>query len=210
MKISQHAHKLHIIYHGMKFVVYYKTLSEAVILIDLNNKMNYNTNYNGGRNRKDSFEKYYLNPFSLKSRSPLGYPFGGDFTCKTIFMIIGLGTDIVEIASIQKAMEQSNRFAKRVFTENEIRYCESKPLKYQHYAARFAAKEAVMKALKTGWDKGVQWEQVEIFNQPSGTPIFLPNGKTKELLDKIGATNIEVSLSHSEQYAIAVVCIFND
>ena len=122
-------------------------------------------------------------------------------------MIMGLGTDIVEIASLQKAMEQSNRFAKRVFTEKEITYCESKPQKYQHYAARFAAKEAVMKALKTGWDKGVQWKQVEVINQSGGAPMIVPNGMAKELLDKMGATNIEVSLSHSEQYAIAVVCL---
>lgn len=121
-------------------------------------------------------------------------------------MIMGLGTDIVEIASIQKAMEQSKRFARRVFTENEISYCESKPQKYQHYAARFAAKEAVMKALKIGWDKGVQWKQVEVINQPCGAPMIVPGGRTKELLDKMGVTSIEISLSHSEQYAIAVVC----
>ena len=118
-----------------------------------------------------------------------------------------LGTDIVEIASIQKAIEQNKRFALRIFTENEISYCESKPLKYQHYAARFAAKEAVIKALKTGWDKGVQWKQVEVINQFGGAPIIMTNGRAKELLDKMGGTNIEVSLSHSEQYAIAVVCV---
>ena len=122
-------------------------------------------------------------------------------------MIHGIGTDIIEIVSIQKSMEQSKRFAQRVFTENEREYCEGKPNKYQHYAARFAAKEAMMKALKTGWGNGIQWKQIEIQNQPGGAPTIATYGKTKEQLDKMGVTNIGVSLSHCEQYAVAVVCI---
>ncbi len=122
-------------------------------------------------------------------------------------MIRGIGTDIIEIGSIQKSMEQSNRFAQRVFTEKEIHYCESKPNKYQHYAARFAAKEALMKAMKTGWNNGIQWKQIEVINHPGGAPALNVTGKAKEQLDKAGITTIDVSLSHSGQYAIAVVCI---
>jgi holo-[acyl-carrier protein] synthase len=122
-------------------------------------------------------------------------------------MIRGIGTDIIEIGSIQKAMEQSKRFAQRVFTENEISYCENKPNKYQHYAVRFAAKEALMKALKTGWNNGIQWKQIEVLNQAGGAPVLFVSGKTKERLDEAGITTIEVSLSHSEQYAIAMVCV---
>ena len=122
-------------------------------------------------------------------------------------MIKGIGTDIIEIKSIQSAMEHGKRFAQRVFTENEISYCENKPNKYQHYAARFAAKEALMKALKTGWNNGIQWRQIEVRNQSGGAPVICAMGKVKEQLDKMGVTNMEISLSHSEQYAIAMVCI---
>ncbi len=79
-------------------------------------------------------------------------------------MIISIGIDIVEIEEIKKSIEKSKRFVRRVFTENEKEYCEHKIDKYPHYAARYAVKEAVMKALGTGWDKGVQWKQVEVIN----------------------------------------------
>lgn len=77
-------------------------------------------------------------------------------------MVISIGIDIVEIEEIKKSIEQSKRFVQRVFTENEKEYCEHKVDKYPHYAARYAVKEAVMKALGTGWDKGVQWKLVEV------------------------------------------------
>lgn len=122
-------------------------------------------------------------------------------------MIKGIGTDIVEIATIRESLIQSKRFAERVFTERETIYCEKNEDKYKHYAVRFAAKEAMMKALGTGWDKGVQWKQIEIINQPGGAPKIITCGKVKELLDASGVTNIQVSLSHSERYAVAVVVI---
>ena len=83
-------------------------------------------------------------------------------------MVLGIGTDIIEIESIQKSIERNSRFVQRVFTENEINYCEKKTNKYQHYAVRFAAKEAMMKAIKTGWDKGVQWKHIEVINKAGG------------------------------------------
>ena len=122
-------------------------------------------------------------------------------------MILGLGTDIIEIESIRESIERSKRFVQRVFTDSEINYCEKKPNKYQHYAARFAAKEATMKAIKTGWDKGIQWKQIEVINATDGAPTIKTNGKTQEYLQEKGICNIQVSLSHSEQYAIAIVCI---
>jgi holo-[acyl-carrier protein] synthase len=79
-------------------------------------------------------------------------------------MIISIGIDIVEIEEIRKSIENSKRFLERVFTPQEISYCEGKPNKNASYAARFAAKEAAMKALGTGWDKGVQWQQIEVVN----------------------------------------------
>lgn len=122
-------------------------------------------------------------------------------------MIRGIGTDIIEIESIQKSMEQSKQFAQRVFAQNEMTYCENKSGKYKHYAARFAAKEAVMKALGTGWDKGVQWKQIEVTNRVGGAPEIVTSGRVKELLDEMGVTNIKVSLSHSRLFAVAVVCV---
>ena len=122
-------------------------------------------------------------------------------------MILGIGTDIIEIGSIRESIKRSKRFVQRVFTASEINYCEGKPNKYQHYAARFAAKEALMKAIKTGWDKGVQWKQIEIRNKAGGAPEIKAYGKTKEHLEEKGIRNIEVSLSHSERYAVAMVCV---
>lgn len=112
-------------------------------------------------------------------------------------MIRGIGMDIIEIGSIRKSMEQSDRFTRRLFTENEIRDCEDKPDKYQHYAARFAAKEAFMKTIKTGWNDGIQWKQIEVMNRPGGVPEVCATGKAKERMDKIGVTHVEISLSHS-------------
>ena len=94
-------------------------------------------------------------------------------------MIRGIGIDIIEIESVKKSMEQSKRFAQRVFTENEIIYCESNANKYQHYAARFAAKEAMMKALKTGWNNGIQWKQIEVINGASGAPTIVVKGRQR-------------------------------
>ena len=122
-------------------------------------------------------------------------------------MIKGIGTDIVEIKTIEKSILQSKRFKERVYTNNEIEYCEKKPNKFQHYAARFAAKEAVMKALGTGWDQGIQWKHIEVLNEPNGKPIILIRDKAKELTNKNEINDIYISLSHCENYATAFVVI---
>lgn len=122
-------------------------------------------------------------------------------------MLKGIGTDIVEIATIRESLKKSKRFAERVFTENETIYCEKNVDKYKHYAARFAAKEAMMKAIGSGWDNGVQWKQIEVINRPSGAPLIVTNGKAQELLDKLGIINIKVSLSYTRLFAVAIICI---
>lgn len=120
-------------------------------------------------------------------------------------MIAGLGVDIIEIARIQKGIEAwGNAFLEKVFTDVEIRYCMTKKNPYQHYAARFAAKEAVSKALATGWRGGFRWKDVEIVNSPSGEPRIILYRHVAELLSN---SSIFISLSHSEAYVVACVII---
>jgi holo-[acyl-carrier protein] synthase len=120
-------------------------------------------------------------------------------------MIIGIGVDIVDICSFTESFNKSKRFKQKVFTENEIAYCESRPNKYQHYAVRFAAKEALMKAIGTGWDKGVQWKQIEVKNDISGKPTLACSGKVLEILNNNNVCSSHLSLSHNETQAIAYV-----
>ncbi|MFH0732690.1 MAG: holo-ACP synthase [Candidatus Omnitrophota bacterium] len=119
-------------------------------------------------------------------------------------MIIGTGVDIVEIPRLKKAViKWKDKFLKRVFTDNEIAYSKEKPHSYQHLAARFAAKEAVLKAFGNGWNKRVEWTDVEIWNEESGKPVVKVYGNVKKMKDKMGVVDIAVSLSHARTYAVA-------
>ena len=123
-------------------------------------------------------------------------------------MIQGIGIDIVDIERIKEAINKGGeRFIRRVFTNLEINYCNKKRLKYQHFAVRFAAKEAVFKALGTGWQKGVRWVDVETLNDKLGKPMINLFGKVKELSHEMKIKRIHVSLSHSANYAIAQVIL---
>jgi len=108
--------------------------------------------------------------------------------------IYGTGIDIVEIARIKELMEKDDRLKNRIFTENEVRYCEKKRKKYDHYAVRFAAKEAIWKALGKG---GVGLKNIEIRNRSNGQPQVYIKGK------RLDAPKILVSLTHSREYAVA-------
>lgn len=119
-------------------------------------------------------------------------------------MIAGIGTDIVETDRIAKAIEKEQGFRELLFSKNEIAYCESKTNKYQHYAARFAAKEAFFKAIGTGWKNGTAFNEVEIVNNKNGKPELLLLGKTAIT---IGVMKIHVSLSHIKSTATAVVLV---
>ena len=100
------------------------------------------------------------------------------------------------------------RFRERVFTPAERAYCDSRgAVAAQHYAARFAAKEAALKALQTGWRGGISWQDVEIVSHDSGAPYLILHGPVKELLDKSGATHSHLSLSHTSEHAIAEVIL---
>jgi holo-[acyl-carrier protein] synthase len=121
-------------------------------------------------------------------------------------MIVSIGIDIVEIPRIEEKLSQGNtRFLNRVFTVGEIEYCEKRAGKFASYAARFAAKEAVMKALGTGWGDGVGWKEIEVFNEESGRPQINLNGRALEKFNQLGARRAHLSLSHSKDLAIAQV-----
>lgn len=123
-------------------------------------------------------------------------------------MIVGIGTDIVEVERIKNAIEKyGKRFLDRVFTETEQNYCESfNNAKYQHYAARFAAKEAFSKAIGTGITQGFKFKEVGVINEKSGQPLVELKGELKE---KWGKYRIDISLSHTSANAIAYVVITN-
>jgi holo-[acyl-carrier protein] synthase len=126
-------------------------------------------------------------------------------------MIVGTGIDIAEVPRIEASIARfGDRFLQRIFTEAEIRYCESKANQVERYAARFAAKEAAMKAIGTGWNHGVTWRDVEVCRQPGGRPNIAFHGKAAEFAAKLGAVHVALSLSHTKEYAIAQVILESD
>src|ERR1041385_1027100 len=123
-------------------------------------------------------------------------------------MIVGTGIDIVEVPRVAAAIERfGQRFLERIYTEGEIRYCESKANRVERYAARFAAKEAAMKALGTGWNRGVRWRDIEVSRQPGGRPTIVFHGKAAEFAEKLGTSRVAVSLTHTAAEAIAHVIL---
>jgi holo-[acyl-carrier protein] synthase len=124
-------------------------------------------------------------------------------------MIVGSGIDICEVDRIQTAIQSSygRRFLERVFTPLEIAYAESKANKFERYAARFAAKEAGMKALGTGWRGGLSWRDLEVANLPSGRPTLRLSGKAAEIAERLGVGQISLSLTHTAAQAVAIVLL---
>ena len=123
-------------------------------------------------------------------------------------MIVGTGIDMAEVPRIARSIARfGGRFLKRVFTEGEIRYCDSKANRAERYAARFAAKEAAMKALGTGWNHGVRWRDIEVQRQPGGRPTLAFHGKAAEVAARLGTKNIALSLTHTERQAFAQVIL---
>ncbi len=120
-----------------------------------------------------------------------------------------LGTDIVEVDRVKKAIENGGaKFSEKVFTPDEIQYCESRNVvKYQSYAARFAAKEAVSKAFGTGIGKNAAFNEIEIIKDSLGKPNVRLTGKAKAFYDSLGALGISISLSHCREYAVAYATI---
>jgi holo-[acyl-carrier protein] synthase len=118
--------------------------------------------------------------------------------------ILGIGTDIVECLRIARLIERHGElFVGRVYTDAEIEYCRARKAATQHYAGRWAAKEAVLKALGSGLRSGISWRDIEVANDARGAPIIALHGGAKELLDRAGAQRVHVTISHCRSHAVA-------
>lgn len=121
-------------------------------------------------------------------------------------MIVGLGLDIVEVGRIEASIQRHGRaFVERIFTAAEIAYCEKHRNRAERFAGRFAAKEAAMKALGTGWAHGVRWLDIEVVREPSGKPTLKLSGASREIAGRLGVTNITLTITHSGNTALAHV-----
>ncbi len=118
--------------------------------------------------------------------------------------LISIGTDIIECVRIAQMIEKHGEvFLQRVFTQKEIQYCSSRKAANQHYAGRWAAKEAALKVLGTGWAKGILWTDVEVVNEVSGAPTLVMTGKAAEIARELGIRKVMITISHCRAYATA-------
>ena len=123
-------------------------------------------------------------------------------------MIVGLGVDMEEVSRIREVISRHGRiFLDRIFTSAEVAYCERHRDPAERYAARFAAKEATMKALGTGWSKGVRWRDIEVTRKPGGRPTIVLHGIAREHADRLGARHLSLSLTHTGNFALAEVIL---
>jgi holo-[acyl-carrier protein] synthase len=123
-------------------------------------------------------------------------------------MIVGTGIDIAEVPRIRQSIDRfGERFLERIFTAGERRYCDSKANRVERYAARFAAKEAAMKALGTGWNHGVRWRDCEVVRMPGGRPTIHFHGKAGEFAVRLGVKNAALSITHTKEEAMAQVIL---
>lgn len=125
-------------------------------------------------------------------------------------MVLGLGTDLIEIERIQQSLDRfGERFAQKVFTEGEIAYCQRKKHSAESFASRFAAKEAAAKALGTGISRGITWKEIEVRRKPGERPTLHLSGRAAELAAAMGVRDVHLSLTHSREVAMAVVVAEN-
>lgn len=118
--------------------------------------------------------------------------------------IIGIGTDIIECLRIAQMIERHGElFINRVYTKHEIQYCQSRKLATQHFAGRWAAKEAILKALGTGWRRGISWRDMEIRNEPGGRPTVALRGGARDVVEQLGIAEMLISISHCRSHATA-------
>ena len=123
-------------------------------------------------------------------------------------MIVGLGTDMVEIARIERSLERfGERFAQRIFSAAEIQYCRARKRPGESFAARFAAKESAAKALGTGISRGVNWQEFEVSRERGGRPRLILRGRAAELAADLGVKSIALSLTHTRDLALAFVVL---
>lgn len=119
-------------------------------------------------------------------------------------MIIGLGTDIIEIVRIGRMIERHGElFLNRIYTEDEVRYCQRRRESNQHFAGRWAAKEAVLKALGTGFIRGIHWQDIEVQSARSGRPCIALSGGARDLAERLNISEMLITISHCRSYATA-------
>jgi holo-[acyl-carrier protein] synthase len=123
-------------------------------------------------------------------------------------VILGSGVDLAEVPRIKASIERyGEKFIRRIYTPAEIAYVERKANKFERYAARFAAKEAGMKAIGTGWRRGVTWQDFEVANLPSGKPTLLLHGVAARFAEKLGVKNVALSITHTAELGMAHVIL---
>ncbi len=121
---------------------------------------------------------------------------------------MGTGIDVCEVPRIRRSIERfGQRFIDRIYTPVEIAYVERKANRYERYAARFAAKEAGMKAIGTGWRGGITWQDFEVSNLPSGKPTLIFRGRGAEVAAKLGVKNVALSLTHTAEQGVAFLVL---
>ena len=125
--------------------------------------------------------------------------------------IVGIGTDIVECLRIAKMIERhGEQFINRIYTQHEIEYCSKRGAATQHYSGRWAAKEAVLKALGTGWARGISWRDIEIRNDASGRPTVRLAGGARDVCEKLEISQMQISISHCRTHATAYALAVRD
>jgi holo-[acyl-carrier protein] synthase len=123
-------------------------------------------------------------------------------------MILGTGVDLAEVARVRMAVERyGRRFIERIYTPAEIAYVERKANRFERYAGRFAAKEAGMKAIGTGWRHGVRWQDFEVANLPSGRPSLRLHGEAAKIAERLGVKSIQLSITHTAELGMAHVIL---
>jgi holo-[acyl-carrier protein] synthase len=131
-------------------------------------------------------------------------PSGDSFAGPVGMPVIAVGTDIVEVVRIGQMIERHGEiFLNRVYTDDEIRYCQRRKEYTQHFAGRWAAKEAVMKTLGTGWSRGVGWRDIEICSNRNGAPSIVLRGGAREIAEQVGICDVLISISHCRSFATA-------
>ncbi len=124
-------------------------------------------------------------------------------------MVLGVGIDIIEIDRIKKSVDRfGDLFLNKIFTKTELKYSLSRANKYQHLAARFAAKEAIAKALATGWSKGFRWKDIEIFNEKNGMPKVKLTGQLANFVSR--EKSLKITMSHSENYVTCFAILYQE
>lgn len=118
--------------------------------------------------------------------------------------IIGIGIDLVEVSRIKNAVTTKKTFLERIYSKEEIKLSDRGKFRFEELAGRFAVKEAILKAIKTGWRQGVKFKEIIILNEKSGAPYVTLTGKAREITDSLGVESILISISHTKELAIGM------